>query len=570
MARLGLATLLAVAVAVARSACGAPNQTIKTTNQNDGAPANLDATAGAKHPPPYRLVGRTTLDAPVPRPDQARVHSVLVLGSTGLVGRSLTRVLRHGGYRVVEARHRYDVDLRLPGSMDAAFDGVRIDFAFFLACEVGGSKYMHSQAAAHKIDTYNRLMYANVFPYLHRRRIPYLFSSSMHSALDTLYGSVKRAGELAALDGTGKVVKFWNVFGYERAGPRSHVLADWLHSCAATGGARALTNGWERRQFVHADDLARALVDMMAAFQRLPLIVDATSGHWVTMKRVADVIGDATGGACRIRFGHLDAAVAQEVAPTNLWHVASDLPGRVADMWHAYSAQAGEGARREPYVAILVLGGRTPSATRWHRRAVEANLRADVAVATLSGNVDAMQSCVADNGVAAAAQVADCLAGANLLAALQKLTAHFVLIVHASVDAPRSVLTWLARENMDPDLILLAPTALSLAHGSLTDCADDCAGRPFAETAAAHHAETGAAHHAETAAAHHADNVSHRPACHADNVLCFSVWHRPTVLRAARLNAPTTGTPASLSHNGTRLHIRRVEDCACTSGSVAE
>lgn len=542
MCRTRLTVVLAATVA-----CATYSAHLSTATALHTAHANV--AVGAKSVLSYRLIGRTTLDAPVPLPNQTDVQNVLVLGSTGLVGRSLTRLLQQYGYHVLESRHRYDIDLRQPGSMDAAFNGMRIDFAFFLACEVGGSKYLHSSLGSRKIDVYNRLMYANVFPFLHRRRIPYLFSSSMHSAFNTPYGNVKRIGELTTLRGTGKVVKFWNVFGYERAGPRSHVLADWLQSCAKTGSAYALTNGWERRQFVHTDDLARALVDMMASFQRLPPIVDATSGRWLTMKHVAHTVIEATAGQCRIWFGDQKAAVAQEVSPTNLWHVASDLSGRVADMWQSYKGAQAKAARDEPYLSIIVLGSPSQSATQWHELAVESNVRANIVFAALPKDMNSVRSCIAHGDAVAASQLTACLSDSSLLHDVQKVTGQYVLLVHASTNAPPSVLTWLARENMDTNPLLLAPKVEHRVDGVDPTCAHDCTTYNFSKTGARRYS----------------GNIGSQSACNVDNFLCFSVWHRPTVLDAAKHNATELVYASSLLLNDTQLHVKRVEDCVCVT-----
>ena len=65
-------------------------------------------------------------------------HTVLVLGSSELVGSSLVKRLRADGCLVLEVKHRHHVDLRVRGSL-ASYAG-KLDFCFFLACEVGGSK----------------------------------------------------------------------------------------------------------------------------------------------------------------------------------------------------------------------------------------------------------------------------------------------------------------------------------------------------------------------------------------------------------------------------------------------
>ena len=106
--------------------------------------------------------------------------NVLVLGSGGLVGRALTAELQRRGYNVLESRDRMHLDLRVQGSL-SRFDDTPIAFCFFLACEVGGSKFIASGSNEVAITRNNQKIYDNVFPYLQRRKIPFLFSSSQLS-----------------------------------------------------------------------------------------------------------------------------------------------------------------------------------------------------------------------------------------------------------------------------------------------------------------------------------------------------------------------------------------------------
>lgn len=90
---------------------------------------------------------------------------------------------------------------------------------FFLACEVGGSKFIDSKDSNVQLQIIesNVKIYQTVFPYLAERKIPFIFSSSYLQFLvrecvlrvlahllivcpistlqQTSYGSVKRLGE---------------------------------------------------------------------------------------------------------------------------------------------------------------------------------------------------------------------------------------------------------------------------------------------------------------------------------------------------------------------------------------
>ena len=117
--------------------------------------------------------------------------NVLVLGSGGLVGSALAAELRRRGYNVLESRDRMHLDLRVQGSL-SRFDDTPISFCFFLACEVGGSKFIASGSNERAITRNNEKIYDNVFPYLQRRKIRFLFSSSQLSGEGMLLGQSSR------------------------------------------------------------------------------------------------------------------------------------------------------------------------------------------------------------------------------------------------------------------------------------------------------------------------------------------------------------------------------------------
>jgi len=91
------------------------------------------------------------------------------------------------------------------------------------------------------------------------------------------------------------------LYGRERVSPRSHVLSDWAAQCVRGGAVRSLTSGAERRQFLHVDDAAAALVAVMerwedafapadgaAAPPRAAL--DISSGEWTRLDDAARLL----------------------------------------------------------------------------------------------------------------------------------------------------------------------------------------------------------------------------------------------------------------------------------------
>jgi nucleoside-diphosphate-sugar epimerase len=105
--------------------------------------------------------------------------NVLVLGSGGLVGRTLVKWLEERNYTVLHVRNRRHIDLRVPGALDV-FNNSKVSYAFFLACEVGGSKFIENSARSLQtgIIESNVKMYQVVLPWLAAHKVPFTFTSS--------------------------------------------------------------------------------------------------------------------------------------------------------------------------------------------------------------------------------------------------------------------------------------------------------------------------------------------------------------------------------------------------------
>ena len=163
---------------------------------------------------------------------------VLVLGAGGLVGRHLTTELSRHGHVVTKVSNRLDIDLRFQTPPADTYD-----FAFFLACEVGGSKFLTKEFSQAKIWHYNSMIYDVVFPFLRSNNIPFLFSSSMLSGQPSAYGQIKLRGESLTATSNGKIVRFFDVFGTEFISSKSHSVSDWAHACARGTATLSLTDG---------------------------------------------------------------------------------------------------------------------------------------------------------------------------------------------------------------------------------------------------------------------------------------------------------------------------------------
>ena len=323
-----LAWLLATSVSLDGHACAAHH-----ASEGSGT---LRTPAGRASP-----IHRSFADRVIHVEPNAR--NVLILGSGGLIGSAVVRELQQAGHTVHEVRHRYDVDLRVPGALDR-FNNASIDFAFFLAYEAGTPKDWDIPGNGKRIVTGNTRMYDAVLPYLAGRRIPYLFPSSGYAALNaTEFHRLKLDGEarVLAANSSGKVVKLWDVYGYRKGAMHSQELAEWMHQCASgEAEIRATCSSNSRTQLAHVDDIARALVDVMVSFDRLAPVTDVSTGVWLSNRQVAAALARASGGACHVHF-HRKQDVKREMNPANLWRVHHDFPETglgMADVMHTLRA----------------------------------------------------------------------------------------------------------------------------------------------------------------------------------------------------------------------------------------
>ena len=300
---------------------------------------------------------------------------ILVLGSDGLIGSAVTDWLHAHHYSTLLVHNRSHVDLRIDDALPRylASQRVRPDdiaYAFFLACEVGGSKFLQSASAATQssILTHNLAIYRAVLPFFAQHAIPFLFASSYLSHMNTPYGAAKRTGELLVRHLSdrplGRVVRLWNIYGRERMGGKSHVLTDWVVGCAQSGRVESLSDGLEWRQFLHANDTAAALGGMMQQWQQLPLLTDLSSAQWVQMRQVAQLVAEAAlagaGRQCGTSFaeraeGSGGEEVREKLSPDvsnwwwkhSAWQPTVTMEAGIADLYHFYGKQLQGGAEGE-------------------------------------------------------------------------------------------------------------------------------------------------------------------------------------------------------------------------------
>lgn len=214
---------------------------------------------------------------------------VAVLGSRGQIGRHLVTKLKAAGHHVIGQDITTGIDLRYEWGLEP------VDLVYFLAFDVGGSRYLAERQKTFDYIDGNMKLMENVFSHLHKYAIPFIFASSqMSNMLESSYGVLKSIGEHYTRSLNGINIRLWNVYGKEHDPAKFHVITDFLVQVKDQQCIRMLTDGQEVRQFLHADDCSSALITLAERYAELDPFVyyDITSFEWVSIYEVAHIIAD--------------------------------------------------------------------------------------------------------------------------------------------------------------------------------------------------------------------------------------------------------------------------------------
>jgi nucleoside-diphosphate-sugar epimerase len=194
---------------------------------------------------------------------------ITVLGSSGQIGAYLSEYLRSKGHQV----HEFDMVNTPDEDMSTIPNPLleeRIsdsDFVFFLAFDVGGSRYLKKYQHTFQFINNNCRLMANAFTLLQKYNVRFVFASSQMSNMSySPYGVLKNVGELYTKSLNGLIVKFWNVYGIEKDHEKAHVITDFIRKGFDTGVIDMLTDGEEQRDFLYAEDCCEALETVMENF----------------------------------------------------------------------------------------------------------------------------------------------------------------------------------------------------------------------------------------------------------------------------------------------------------------
>ena len=220
---------------------------------------------------------------------------ITVLGSSGQIGAYLSEYLSRKGhivreFDIVNGIHQDMTHIPNKYLRNAIIES---DFVFFLAFDVGGSRYLKKYQHTFDFVNNNTRLMANAFGFLEQYDKPFIFASSQMSNMNySPYGTLKRVGELYTESLGGLVVKFWNVYGIEKDHKKAHVITDFIRKGFEDGDFEMLTDGEEARQFLYAEDCCEGLEAVMKNYDEFyandPLHI--TNFDYTTIREVAIII----------------------------------------------------------------------------------------------------------------------------------------------------------------------------------------------------------------------------------------------------------------------------------------
>jgi len=311
-----------------------------------------------------------------------RDSRIFVAGHRGLVGSALVRRLTNDGYTHLLTRSRQELDLTDPASTDRFLAEERPEFVLLAAAKVGG--ILPNATYPADFIRINLQIQTNVIDASSRhgvRKLMFLGSSCIYPKLarqplredDLLTGPLEPTNQpyaVAKIAGIEMVQAYRRQYGLDGIclmptslyGPgdnfdleTSHVVPALIrrfHEAKESGVPEVVVwgSGTPRREFLHVDDLADAALFLMRKHDG-PEIVNVGWGEDVTIREVAEAIGETVGFKGRIAFD----ASKPDGTPRKLldvskitglgWRATIGLREGLADAYGWYVANAAAGAR---------------------------------------------------------------------------------------------------------------------------------------------------------------------------------------------------------------------------------
>lgn len=198
------------------------------------------------------------------------MQKILILGSSGQIGKYLTDYLKKYDFKIIEFDKEINeqFDIRLHNNQVLENSIKEADFIFFLAFDVGGSRYLHKYQNTYEYIENNISIMKNVFHYINLYNKKFIFASSQMSNMTfSNYGILKLIGESYTKSLNGLIVKFWNVYGYETNPDKYHAITDFILKAKNNGVIDMISNGKEERDLLYAEDCCDALKIIMDNYE---------------------------------------------------------------------------------------------------------------------------------------------------------------------------------------------------------------------------------------------------------------------------------------------------------------
>jgi GDP-L-fucose synthase len=262
-----------------------------------------------------------------------RSSRIYVAGHRGLVGSAIVRVLKKAGYENLVVRTHAEVDLTDQAAVQKLFRSEKIDYVFMAAAKVGG---IHANATQQADFLYDNLMIAanitRACADFGVQKLLFLGSSCIYPKLAPqpmpedalLTGSLEPTNEgyaIAKIAGLKLCEKYHDQYGKRFVsamptnlyGPgdnfhpeNSHVIPGMMrrfHEAKKRGDPEVTVwgTGTPRREFLHCDDLAEALLMLMEKYEDRQTI-NVGTGQECTIRELAETMREVVGFQGALRF----------------------------------------------------------------------------------------------------------------------------------------------------------------------------------------------------------------------------------------------------------------------------